>query len=429
MTCNTPEWPLQFCYVESGADGTLWRGEAADWLPHWPTPLTRSIFVAAQTHMQRVLGHWLRFTPEALWRAADNVVFLAPSAWQTLAERVNVPYGMVAYILGVPGADATTRPPRRRWGGLLPPASPHQRWRPLYPEAVQVVERMPRWARKVMRLRWEQAEILQVMEEISVRVGEVLATWALTTLVLADVLHAQEEATPGYVYSHLDLEALPSLEPVSRWGEQPDAEALAGEWPWLSVAVFEVAAPRWEEMANMPGGAGRYALTLTEPPPRADGWTWVLAWLKLREAARVALGWVITASRHWTLAAAREAMADGRLQAPEEAFLLELEEIKQLMTGEWSDPSYVQARVQARRAQKKFVSTPPPWGGERVRWRDRVQPVDDGAELVGAAGWHPGDSLWLGAVKGLAALSAGVFAFGRLLAARLGIPFVDGRGR
>lgn len=72
----------------------------------------------------------------------------------------------------------------------------------------------------------------------------------------------------------------------------------------------------------------------------------------LLPASRAALVAVMAAARHWALGAAHEAAADGRLAAIEDVFLLELEELKQMMTGEWSSPAQVQLIVRERRAQQ-----------------------------------------------------------------------------
>ena len=58
---------------------------------------------------------------------------------------------------------------------------------------------------------------------------------------------------------------------------------------------------------------------------------------------------VAAAARYWVSGAANEALADGRLQSVDEVFLLELEELKQMMTGEWSNVTQVRPLIEARR--------------------------------------------------------------------------------
>jgi hypothetical protein len=72
----------------------------------------------------------------------------------------------------------------------------------------------------------------------------------------------------------------------------------------------------------------------------------------LLPASREALVTVMAVARHWALGAAQEAVNDGRLAAVEDVFLLELEELKQLMTGEWNSPEQVRPVVQQRRAEQ-----------------------------------------------------------------------------
>jgi hypothetical protein len=72
----------------------------------------------------------------------------------------------------------------------------------------------------------------------------------------------------------------------------------------------------------------------------------------LLPASREALVTVMAVARRWALGAAQEAVNDGRLGAVEDVFLLELEELKQVMTGEWSSPAQVLPIVERRRAEQ-----------------------------------------------------------------------------
>ena len=64
--------------------------------------------------------------------------------------------------------------------------------------------------------------------------------------------------------------------------------------------------------------------------------------------AREALAYVVAAARHWALAAAAEGAEDGRIHHPDEIFMLEIEEIKQMMTGEWHSRGHVESLIQKR---------------------------------------------------------------------------------
>jgi hypothetical protein len=72
-----------------------------------------------------------------------------------------------------------------------------------------------------------------------------------------------------------------------------------------------------------------------------------------------ALALVWAGTRRWALAAAKEAIADGRLESPDEVFFFELEEIKEMMTGEWniSAAADIRAIWAARRAEHQVEQT------------------------------------------------------------------------
>jgi hypothetical protein len=72
----------------------------------------------------------------------------------------------------------------------------------------------------------------------------------------------------------------------------------------------------------------------------------------LLPASRHALVSVMAVARRWALGAAQDAVADGRLDAAEDVFLLELEELKQMMTGEWNSADQIRPIVEQRRAQQ-----------------------------------------------------------------------------
>jgi len=75
--------------------------------------------------------------------------------------------------------------------------------------------------------------------------------------------------------------------------------------------------------------------------------------LCLQSQALDAYAYILMGTRIWVQEAAKEAMHDGRMLAVEDAFLYELEEIKQMMTGEWniSDREEILAVAEERRHQ------------------------------------------------------------------------------
>ena len=63
--------------------------------------------------------------------------------------------------------------------------------------------------------------------------------------------------------------------------------------------------------------------------------------------------YTLAGTRIWALAAGHEAMGDGRLLAVEDIFFYELEETKEMMTGEWniSDLAGIHATAGERKAE------------------------------------------------------------------------------
>ncbi len=151
----------------------------------------------------------------------------------------------------------------------------------------------------------------------------------------------------------------------ARWADQP----------------LETASPRWAEapQALLARLAARLAETpeISLPSPqaarqrRAEAGARIIGQLDARQsrqfepvfdqlqrivdllpASREALVTVMAVARRWALGAAQEAVNDGRLAAVEDVFLLELEELKQLMTGEWSSPEQVRPIVERRRSEQ-----------------------------------------------------------------------------
>jgi hypothetical protein len=74
--------------------------------------------------------------------------------------------------------------------------------------------------------------------------------------------------------------------------------------------------------------------------------------LRLQSRALNAVAYFLAGTRRWALAAGREAAADGRLADAGDVFFFELEEMKQMMTGEWnvSDRDGIRARAEERKA-------------------------------------------------------------------------------
>ncbi len=84
--------------------------------------------------------------------------------------------------------------------------------------------------------------------------------------------------------------------------------------------------------------------------------------LPLQSRALHAFAFILAGTRQWALVAGQEATADGRLAEAEDVFLFELEEVKEMMTGEWNvrRTDEIRTRLAERRASYE-------------RWQDGVE--------------------------------------------------------
>lgn len=115
---------------------------------------------------------------------------------------------------------------------------------------------------------------------------------------------------------------------------------------------------------------------------------------KLQSSALHALMYVWAGTRTWALAAAREAMVDKRLHDTSEAFLFELEEIKQMMTGEWNISSLDEIRAKVEERQLEFAGVRDGLAPDALLGDDELFANHNG--VPGVAGKAAGPlSLWL----------------------------------
>jgi hypothetical protein len=256
------------------------------------------------------------------------------------------------------------------------------------------IARTEQWQQRVHAMEWRQATVLQVMEEIEPRAGEALLLQQRAASSLALTLALIQPLAPVDALADLAAglnEDLPRAE--YRLALRQLADAIGGDWPprsataqeWLNGFLadyglwasepLEAAEPRWVgDQARLftllpglvdaagtanPGEDGRRRAAAAARISRElggnrrrqfDSLAMQLEQLaELQPRVQNALVTVVATARYWVQGAAGEAMADGRLQAADEVFLLELEELKQIMTGEWSSAAQVQPIVEARR--------------------------------------------------------------------------------
>jgi len=337
--------------------------------------------------------------------------------------------------------------------------------RSLQQELPAITSKAAAWQQRVAGLRWSQAEILQIMEEIE-RVGAsaLLPYFAArhnletTYRRLLMLLGARTEVEAAALIGRALGGATPTVElemaqHVQRLGQsaaaQPEVRA------WLNAGVFEawasslppgafaddlqtflaryghrgfhegeIAAPRWAEapaalfaairacaQATPAPGAAQSAdpqplLAAIDGKARKDAQQLVEQMrnlLTLQSHALHAVAYILTGTRQWALAAGREAMVDHRITDLEAIFFYEVEEVKEMMTGEWniSDRSGIHATAAERRqtlAAWRLTASP------ELIWGDR-EAAALATSLPAAAGAVEGDVV---IEKNIAGLAAGV---------------------
>lgn len=271
------------------------------------------------------------------------------------------------------------------------------------------------WLQRVQEMRWSQAEILQIMEEIE-RVGSatLLPYFAVrynlesaygrllrrvTAVPFPRAVALVNQALAGIdglveveiARGVADLAAAALAEPPvlaylhkGEFGEDP-TRLPTGPFA-AKLAVFlatyghrcadegEIRNARWcEDPAPLLRAVLASAGTGAALPSLADGSAAMPAllaavdgkqrkeaqllvqqlrqWLPWQSRALDAYAYVLAGTRRWAQAAAHEAMSDRRLLAPDDVFFYELEEMKEMMTGEWnvSDRSGIRATAAGRK--------------------------------------------------------------------------------
>ena len=285
------------------------------------------------------------------------------------------------------------------------------------------------WLQRVQAMHWSQAEILQIMEEIE-RIGAgtlqlyIAARQPLEFAWLRLLALLDGPATPQQM-ANLAAALRPSGELVEAelaravaglaQAAEPEVMAALAAGDYAAVAAGQSGAfaaalarvlavyghrafgegellhARWAEdptpllaavvTAAASGGALPAALAPDEGPLLAqiDGKRRKEAQALLQTARQALIlqsralhvhAYTLAGTRIWALAAGHEAMSDGRLLAVEDIFFYELEETKEMMTGEWniSDLAGIHATADERRSE---------WG----RW----QQAQAGDLLIGDA--------------------------------------------
>ncbi len=203
---------------------------------------------------------------------------------------------------------------------------------------------LARWLGWVRGQRWAQADLLQVMEELEPRATRALKLY----FILRAALPAAGRTVPedAYGVAHL-LSADAARLILSVAGLPPDDPARLAALTEHGHRGPGEARPDASRWGSSPELLAQLAAHAARPPTghpaaragaaRAAG-TEFRTWLALLEAADAAWDGVVmalAAAQHWSVAAAAEARAAGLIAGPHDVIFLELEELKQVATGEW----------------------------------------------------------------------------------------------
>jgi len=244
--------------------------------------------------------------------------------------------------------------------------------------------RLRAWAENVFEMSWSQAQLLQVMEQIEPYVADALYDeQRLAAAAIGAYAHLGES-----LEQRLDEESYqrvlllvggvdaPEMDMVEALASGVETDAFRRRFGHRGDHEWELAEPRWSERhppqamkprpsaAWDPATAKRRAQDALEETAAQVGWLQRNAFRRHVELTRRllsahayavdALAYVLAAVRRWSLAAAEEARRDGqRLDEPNQIFWLELEEVKQVMTGEWHSRDQVQPLVKERMAEPR----------------------------------------------------------------------------
>lgn len=129
------------------------------------------------------------------------------------------------------------------------------------------------------------------------------------------------------------------------------------------------------------------ALDALQPSARKEGMQLLerlRAMHTLQSRSLHALAYILAGTRRWALAAAQEAMSDQRLLSPDQIFFFELEEIKQMMTGEWNVSAQDEIRATLAQRQTEHAAHQARYPSDLLIGDQEAQPVRAG--LPGAAG-------------------------------------------
>lgn len=451
-----------------------WSRElACDLFPGIASPFAWTFFRdPAEAALRRVLTELgaTALPAHALWqRAADGRVYVASTV---LAEAGAATHG--AAWLGLHRPAAPTGPlARLQAAGAIRRA--HGRVTAVAAGVDAEHGRLAQWLAWVHDLPWTQADLLHVMEELEPRATGALhiyftlrAGLAAAQAALRD--HLDDAAPDDAARLHGALcagtEGLPTVEAahaliaaahtqpadpgrrqaLNRFGHRGPGEMRpdAARWREHTGLLDSLAALTPLRTPETIAAQRRAAEAEAEGKLRGRGRPFTEALRRARGLAGAAdLAWdglvmVMAVAQRWVQVAAAEALAAQLINRLEDVFFLELEELKQIATGEWhsGDADQVRAEVAGRRAALEAVTF--------AQAADRLTSVSPGqaqgpaylgtppaalpppAAIWLAESTDPGCApFWLGA-GALVTAAADAWSPGLVAARALGLPAVGG---
>ncbi len=471
----------------STASGTFWsRSLLSPLAPGLLTPFSTSVLADAMgrawARYRELLGDPLPLIPQDVTRLHQGRLYLdlsrfcqqetAFSGQPSLAYRINGQ--RVEVVPQARGNMLTNLKFGRRRKRMV------ARLQELAQQPEPTLARARAWHVKVQEMRWSQAEILQIMEEIERVMAEVLAVFLAARYHLEwtanQLLWLTEASLPfpanldAFNDTFSDLQGLPEARLAARLlelgdlarQEAPVMEWLAGdsfpeEWQesappgpfqealvaflddfghWVGSAG-ELRQPRWwEDPTPVLRSAFLCAKSQPEPPARLPS---IQARERLLEAVDAgerkeaqahlalardllllqshtlqAMATLWSGTRIWVKAAAQEGMVDGRIRETDEVFFFQLEELKQMMTGEWNVSNLEEIRAMLAQRQAQFQEQQAQHPSDLLLDHTEARPVQAG--LPGVSGSvsaplrqevNPNFALCQGAVVGVPLLDSG----------------------
>jgi hypothetical protein len=361
------------------------RDLARDLFPGPATPFAWTLLAAPADTALRNLYTDLGATPtaEPFWRLREGYVYLNGAAITAADDQLHG----AAWLGRVAGHAPSGLFGKMHASGMIKRSE--ARLRAASSEATGLQSRLSRWLAWVQGLKWTQADLLQVMEELEPHAVAAVQVYFLARAALnaADgELRARLgewlPALPPDPVSdlYLAIEGLPSIQMALTVADaarlpasSPERLSTLARCGHRGPGGIRPDARRWNEAGSLletiaarSDGSARLgealaarreaerALRLKLHEGHAREFDELLS--RAREAVRAAdVAWdalimLMAAAQRWAAAAAREALLAGLIARAENVLYLELEELKQVVTGEWhaGRSDQVQAEVLRR---------------------------------------------------------------------------------